>query len=172
MSVSRLRLLRFHMAVVAAALALGAAVAPTSASAATCGTAHATATDLGAQQFRWSGSAVGMCTSWTYSWHIGLGMQRGGDCDAHDKTNFGGTTYTSTPTYTNYCDAAVFGVYGCADFRLHHGTSNSSPLVDEAVGCTARAPAIASQIPGLLSPDVTGTPAEQTQAPTAAAPAG
>lgn len=155
MNNSRRKLTRL-MAVAWAVLAFGAVMAPTSASAATCGTARASVSELGGYSYRWSGSAVGMCSSWKYSWHIELLMQHNGDCDSHDKTNFGSTTYTSTPTYTNYCDPITYGGYGCVHFRLHHGTSNSSPLVDEGIACSSGAPARAMTQPGLLAPGESG----------------
>jgi hypothetical protein len=172
MSIPQVRRLSVRAAVVRAAV-VGAVVAlgflgglvPSRASAATCGTATASATQDGLYNYTYKGSAVGMCTTWTYSWHIELLMQRGGDCDTDDRLNFGGTTSTSTPTYSGrFCDPRVFGSYGCAHFRLHHGTSNSSPLVDEGIGCSQGAPAFASQLPGLLTVGEAGTPAEEAAA--------
>jgi hypothetical protein len=154
---------RLSTAVLGAVVALAVAV-PASASAATGGTAFAAAHNGGAYVYTWSGWANGMYVTWTYSWYIEFLMQRGGDCDTHKRDNFSGTTYVYTPTYSNYCDPRVFGGYGCAHFRLHHGTTLASPLVDEGIGCSQGAPAIASQVPGLLAPSETGTPAEEAAA--------
>jgi hypothetical protein len=150
------------------ALSLVAVAGPSPASAATCGTAWASASQDSFWNYTWKGWANGMCSTWTYSWHVDLYMERGGDCEAHNKENFGVpgyANYTSTPTYSNFCDPRVFGGYGCTYFRLHHGTTNASPLVDEGVGCSQRAPAIATQLPGLLAPGEAGTPAEEAVAP-------
>jgi hypothetical protein len=86
-------------------------------------------------------------------------MASGADCSSDRRENFGNTTSTSTPSYRKYCDPSSFGVWGCSTFRLHHGTTLSSPLVDEWTSCSQGTPNIATQQPAPLAPGEQGATA-------------
>jgi hypothetical protein len=106
------------------------------AQAATCGNVSAYISLGSVYSYTWRGSAVGMCTTWTYSWVVQLRKYNQSVIDQHTKTNFSGTTSTSTPSYTTYLDPRVYGTGPfCTYFALHHGTTNASPLVDSFTFC-------------------------------------
>lgn len=87
----------------------------------------------------WKGYAVSMNRSWTYSWHIELtpNSRSSAVVEEHSKEGFSGTTSTSTPSYRTFVDPRIWPVdYPCAEFTLHHGTTNASPVVSSWKDCT------------------------------------
>jgi hypothetical protein len=87
----------------------------------------------------WKGWAVGLNRSWSYSWRIELTPHAGSSAvvEDHSKENFSGATSTTTPSYSTFVDPRVWGPgYRCAEFKLHHGTTNAGPLVDSSYDCS------------------------------------
>lgn len=162
---TKTRSLRWRGCLVGLVLLLALSCAQTSALANTGGTAGASLSVSPGNQVNWKGYAVGMYTTWTYSWHLELYVESTGEIlDSMDRRNFGGSTYVDTPSNSNYVDPRVHPGYYCTRFALHHGTTNAGPLVDEAIACNDPrqiAPAGPATSPDGLAPDA-GMPAKTT----------